>query len=118
MGIKWYKIEGEHTHVKGEPRPGSTEQNLSVLPLTKVVTEVGPACLGNFDLVGDHAVVRNGFGSLDGLIDILESLLHVAFDIEGETGCFGDGESEVKRYATGHTSKTDEETPAVVDGSG
>jgi hypothetical protein len=83
-----------------------------------MVFEVFQARLGNFDLVGDNAVVWTGLGTLDGLVDVLESLLHVAFDIEGETRGFGDGEPEVKGYATGDTSKTDEETPAVVDSFG
>lgn len=81
-------------------------------------TEVSPGSLGDIDLVGDDAVIGTGLDTLPGTVDVLDSLLHVTFDIEGETGSFRDGETEVKSDTSGNTSETDEETPAVVDGDG
>jgi len=106
------------TYVESEPRPGGTQQNLSVLPLTEVPAEVGPAGLGNIDLGGDDAVIGTTLDTLKGVIDIPYGLFHVTLDIEGETRGFGDGKTEVKSNNTGDTSKTDEETPAVVNAGG
>ena len=105
----------ENAYVESEPRPGSAQQNLSVLPLTEVPAEIGPACLGYFDLCGDKAVAGTGLDTLEARIDILDSLVHVTLDIEGETRGLGDSETEVKGDNTGDASETDEETPTVVD---
>ena len=80
--------------------------------------EVGPARLGNIDFGGDNAVVWAGLDTLPVTFDVLDSLLHVTIDIEGETRGFGDSETEVESDDTGDASETDEETPAIVDGSG
>ena len=77
--------------------------------------EVGPACLGNFDLGGDNAVIGTSLGTFPVTLDIPDSLVHVTVDIEGETRGFGDSETEVKSDNTGDASETDEETPTVVN---
>lgn len=68
--------------------------------------------------MGYEAVIGTGLDALVVSIDVLDSLLHVALDIEGETRGLWDGETEVKSNATGDTSETDEETPTVVNGNG
>ena len=80
--------------------------------------EVGPACLGNIDFGGDNAIVWAGLDTLPVTFDVLDSLLHVTIDIEGETRGFGDSETEVESDNTGDASETDEETPAIVDSGG
>lgn len=77
--------------------------------------EVGPACLGNIDLCGDNAVIGSNLATFPVSLDIPDSLIHVTFDIEGETRGFGDSETEVKGNNTGDASETDEETPTVVN---
>ena len=108
----------ETTYVESEPRPGATEQNLSIFPPTKVPAEVGPTGFGDINLVGDDAVIGSGLDTLVGTLDIPDGLLHVTFDIKGETRGLGDGETEVKGDNTGNASKTDEETPAEVNAVG
>ena len=118
MNNRITRIAKETTYVESEPRPGSAEQDLSVLPLTEVVAEISPRGLGNIDLLGNDAVIGTGLDTLVGTFDVLNSPLHVPFDIESETRGLGDGKTEVESDNTGHASKTDEETPAVVDGFG
>lgn len=108
----------EKTNIESEPGPGSAKQHLSVLPLTEVVAEVGPRGFGDFDLMGDKAVIGSGFGTLPVSVDVPDGLLHVTLDIESETGGLRDCKSEVESNAAGDASETDEETPAVVDGLG
>jgi hypothetical protein len=86
--------------------------------LTEVAAEVSPRSLGNIDLVGDEAVIWRGLDALAGNIDVLDGLFHVTFDVEGETRGLWDGETEVESDDTGDASKTDEETPTVVNGLG
>ena len=105
----------ENAYVESEPRPGSTQQNLSILPLTEVPAEVGPACLGYIDLGGDNGVIGTGLDTFQVTLDIPDSLVHVTLDIEGETRGFGDSETEVKGDNTGDASEADEETPTVVN---
>jgi hypothetical protein len=111
-------VETKDAYVKSEPGPGSTEQYLSVLPLSEVPTEVSPGSLGDIDLVSDEAVVWTSLDALPVSIDILDCLLHVTLDIEGETGCLWDGKTEVEGDAAGNASETDEETPAVINSDG
>lgn len=80
--------------------------------------EVGPACLGNFNLGSDNAVIGRCLDTSEGPLDILDSSFHVTFNIEGETRGLGDGETEIKSDNTGNASKTNEETPAVVNSVG
>ena len=68
--------------------------------------------------MGDDAVIGTRLDTPPVTVDVLESLLHVALDVDGETGSFGDGETEVESDASGNASETDEKTPAVVDGDG
>lgn len=49
------------------------------------------------------------------VLDILGSLSDITLDIHGETGRFGNSESEVQGHAAGKTAEADEQTPAVVD---
>jgi len=112
------QIETTGAYVESEPRPGCAEQNLSILPLTEMVAEVFPASLGNIDLGGDNTVIWGSLDTLPVALDIPNSLLHVTLDIEGETRGFWDSKTEVKSDNTGDTSKTDEETPAVVNADG
>ena len=112
------QIETKGAYVESEPRPGRAEQNLSVLPLTEVMAEVLPAGLGNIDLGGDNTVIRGGLDTLPVALDVPNSLLHVALDIEGETRGFGDGKTEVKSDNTGDASKANEETPAEINAVG
>lgn len=65
--------------------------------------------------MGDNGIVGSECFTLPVSVDIPESLVHVTLDIESETRSFGDGETEVKSDASWNASKTDEETPAVVD---
>lgn len=80
--------------------------------------EVCPRGLGDIDLVGDYAVIWTGLDALPVSIDVLEGLLHVTLDIEGETRGLWDSETEVESNTTGDASETDEETPTVIDGNG
>ena len=50
------------------------------------------------------------------ILDILGSLGDIAFDIHGETGSLGDGETEVESNKAGNATQTDENTPHVIDG--
>ena len=80
--------------------------------------EVSPTGLGDIDLGGNNAVIGTLLDTLEVTLDVPNGLLHVTFDIEGETGSLGDSETEVKSDNTGNASETDEETPAVVNGPG
>jgi len=112
------KTETIESDVESEPGPGSAEQYLSVLPLTEVAAEVSPRGPRNIDLVGDEAVIWSGLDALGGTIDVLDGLFHVTFDVEGETRGLWNSETEVESDDTGDASKTDEETPTVVNGLG
>jgi len=83
-----------------------------------VVAEVFPTGPGNIDLGGNDAVIRSGLDTLPVALDILDRLLHVTVDIEGETRGFRDGEPEVEGNNTGDASEADEETPADVNAIG
>jgi len=106
------------SNIESKPRPGSSEQNLSVLPLTEVSAEVSPTGLGDVDLGGDNAIIGTVLNTLPVTLDIPDSLLHVTLDIEGETGGLWDGETEVKSDNTRNASEADKETPAVVNSRG
>jgi hypothetical protein len=114
-GVKTKAVESD---VESEPRPGGAEQNLSILPLAEVVTEVGPGGLGDVDLVGNDAVIGAGLDALPVSIDILDGLPHVTFNIEGETRGLGNGETVVEGDTSGNATETDEETPTVVNSRG
>jgi hypothetical protein len=62
--------------------------------------------------VGVHVIGALGKERLD----ILGSLVHVAFNIHSVTRSLRDGETEVDRSGTRHASKTDKQTPHVIDG--
>jgi len=83
-----------------------------------VPAEVSPTGLGDIDLGGDNTVIGTGWDTLEGSLNILDSLLHVTLDIEGETRGLGDSETEIKSDDTRDTSETNEETPAVVNANG
>lgn len=99
-----------------KPRPSSTEQDLAVLPLTKVPAEVLPRSLGEFigALVVALGVDNICAGGSEGS-HVLSRLLNVALDIHSVPGGFRDGKTEVESNGTGNAAETDEDTPAVVD---
>lgn len=68
--------------------------------------------------MGDEAVIGTGLDALPVPVDVLDGLLHVTLDIEGETGGLWDSETEVEGNTTGDASETDEEAPTVVNGYG
>lgn len=89
--------EGSEWHSR-EPRPGGAEQDLTVLPLTDVVAEVGPGGLGSLDLVDDLVLsVGVEVTGVDDGVDIGGGTEDVSLDIEGVSGRLRDGKSEVKR---------------------
>ena len=108
----------EKAYVESEPGPRSAEQDLSMLPLTEVMAEVSPRGLGDIELVGDESVIFTGWSALQVPINIPEGLPHVTLDIEGETRGLGDSKTEVESDHAGDASKSDEETPAIVNGLG
>ena len=83
-----------------------------------MVAEIGPAGFGNIDFGCDDTVIRSGLDTLPVTLDVPNGLLHVTLDIEGETGGFGDSETEVESDNTGNASETDKETPTEVNAVG
>ena len=108
----------ERAYIENEPGPSSAEQDLAILPLTEVLAAVSPRGLRDVDLVGDEAIIWTGLNALPVPINVFDSLLHVTLDVEGETRGLGDSETEVESDTGGDASKTDEETPAIVNGYG
>jgi len=113
-------VEGD---IEEEPRTSSTEQDLSVLPLGVVAEKVTEGGLGDVELTG---VVAHGLNTGDliwntlGLagdvcLDIGAGLDDIAADIESVTRSLGDGKTVVKGNAARNGTKTDDDTPHLVD---
>jgi hypothetical protein len=111
------------SNVKEEPRAGSTEQDLSVLPLAVVVDEVAPGSLGDLHarcrvahLVDTCDLIRNALrrgGKIS--LDIGSSLDNVAGDVKGVTGSLRNGQAVVESNATGNGTEADDHTPHLVN---
>ena len=109
--------------IEEEPGASSTEEDLSVFPLTVVAKEVRPRCLGNFHarssithLVDAGDLVRDtlGRGGEVGL-DIGTGLDNVAGNVEGVARSLGNGQTVVESNATRHGTEADDHTPHLVD---
>lgn len=110
-------------NIKQEPGTGRTEENLAVLPLSVMTTEILPGSLWNLDLLwclhGCETIrwvrvaawlavkVRSG---------ILIGLLNVTLDIESVAWSLWDGETVVEGDATWDGTETNDDTPHLVDG--
>lgn len=111
-GVETKTIKGD---IQSKPRPGSTNEDLEVLPLGEVGNEVAAGGLGRLDTLNDGIGVNVvGTGGQE-VVDILGCLLHVTLDIHGETGSLRDRKTEVEGDDSGNTAKTDEDTPHEVD---
>ena len=106
-------VEG---NVQSKPRVSSTEQDLEVLPLSKVSSEIGP---GGFrkrsSLIVVNGVDDVGTGS-EISVDILGCLFDVSLNIHGVSWSLGDSQSEVESDGSWDHSDTDDESPRLVDG--
>lgn len=101
--------------IEREPRPGTTEQDLAVFPLSIVSPKVTTRSLGCWGPLDGRIGVDHKGTSGEVSIDILGSLLDVSFDVHSESRSFGDSKTEVEGDSTGNTTETDQDSPAVVD---
>lgn len=110
------------SNIEQEPGRGSSEQDLSVLPLADVTAEVPPRWLRDVHLrsrvahggdTGD--LIWNTLSSSTEVgLNIGASLDDIAGDIEGVTRSLRDGQTEVEGNATWHGTHTDDDTPDLV----
>lgn len=109
------ETETVESDIKGKPRPGCTEEDFTVLPLTKVSSEVGPGGLGELGPL----VVLNGVDDVGSggevSVDILGSLLDVSLDIHGVSRSLRDGQSEVEGDGGRDHSESNDESPHLVN---
>lgn len=90
---------------------------LAVFPLAKVSNKVGTGCARCLDTLGKNGIIiLNVPAGGEDVVNVLCGLLNVALNIHSETRGFWNGKTEVKGNDTRNASKTDEETPSVVDG--
>ena len=103
------------THVEGEPGVRCAEEDLEILPLTKVFSEVGPAGFWCGSTL--NGSIRIGVDFLLGqdIADVHCRLTQVPLDIHGVSRRFGDGKSEIESDTARDTAETDEEAPHIVD---
>jgi hypothetical protein len=99
------------TYVESEPTVSSTEKNLEVLELSEVFLEIRPAGLGGFDALDKGIIVDVVLPSGNDGLDISGSLIDVALNVHGETGCLRNGQSEIQGNDSGNSAETDKETP-------
>lgn len=105
------------TDIECEPRVGRAEEDLAVFPLGEVSNKVSTACARCLDTLGNYRVViLDILATGDNGVNVMCGLLDVALDIHSEPRGLGDGETEVKGDDTRNASKTNEETPSVVNG--
>jgi hypothetical protein len=111
------RIETEtvESDIESEPRPSTPEQDLAVLPLTVVSSEILEGSLGCFNSLNRRIRVDDKGTSGQVRVNILRSLLDVALDIHSVSRGFRDRQSEVQGDGTGHTSHTDQDSPTIVD---
>ena len=112
--MRIFKIQ-LRTHIESEPTPRGTEEDLAVLPFGEVREEVATGSLGSNDTLHDGIGVNDESSGSEEIVDVGSCLLDIALDIHGETGSFGDRQTEVEGEAGRDTPKTDEETPHRVD---
>jgi hypothetical protein len=55
------------------------------------------------------------FANCEYVLNILRSLSNISLDIHCETRSLGDGKTEVKSDNSGDASKTDEQTPGMIN---
>lgn len=115
-GEKDAQAESVERNVERKPRVSAAEQDLAVLPLTKVVAEVLEGRLRGVDddLVRRLGVDDRGTGSEES-IDVGARLLDIALDVHGEARGLGEGEAEVESESTRDGTETNDETPDVVE---
>lgn len=120
------KTETIERDIEKEPRPSSSEKNLSEAPLSVVAVEIGPRCLGNIELsCGLHSLNTadliniSSTGSFAGKVGlgICVTPLDVTGNIESVSRGFGDGQTVVEGDASGHGAEADNNTPHSVNGS-
>lgn len=103
------------TNIESEPGVRSTQQNLAVLPLGEVPSEICPSSLGCLCALNDGIGVDDESSGGQYVLNIFRGLLDVALNIHSETGGFRDGKTEVESNAARNAAKTDEDTPQVID---
>lgn len=113
-------------NIEGEPRPSGSKENLEVLPLPEMSTEVGPRMLWHGgscfqSLLGlEHEVTTVIVETLalvvrNHSVGVSDTPVNIGFDIDGVSGCFGDGQSEVESDESRDTADTDDGSPSLID---
>ena len=108
---------------KEEPRASRSEKYFAMSPLAVMANKVAPACLGRREtlsgILQDSSaadLVGVTLGSAGGIsFDVLDGLLGIAGHIEGITGSLGNGETEIESNAAWHSTKSDNDTPRLVN---
>ena len=108
------ETEAVEGNVEGEPRVRRTDEELEILPLREVCNEVAAGGLRRLSTLNNRVGVDVVAASSEEVLDVLGRLLDVAFDVHGETGRLGDGETEVESDGTRNAAKTDEDAPHLV----
>lgn len=124
--VKIYnKTQIRVAHVECKPRVRRADEDLHVLPLGEMSSEILPACLGN-GCPNDRCILINAVDILalvEDSVNVGRGLVDVALDVHSESRSLRDGEPEVEGNDSGDATETNEETPhrvdfLVVDGSG
>ena len=108
------ETETVESDVEGEPGVSGSEEDLSVLPLSEVTTEISPGSFGSSDMLDGRLGIGDVFARRKVSVNVGGSLLDVALDVHGESRSFGESETEVESDGTGNSSETDQETPGEV----
>jgi hypothetical protein len=103
------------TYVESKPGVGSADQDFQVLPLAEVCPEVSAGCLRGFDTLDRGIFVRDRLAGCQYVVNICGGLGDIALDIHGEPRSLWDGETEVECNNTRDASKTNHETPGMID---
>jgi hypothetical protein len=112
-----------NAYIEEEPGASRAKKDFAMLPLAVVAPEVAPGGLGRVEtltrvLEDGSSADFVGFAFSNTCLvgfDVLDGLLGVAGYIESITWCLGDGETEVQGDAAWDGTKTDYDTPHLVD---
>jgi hypothetical protein len=109
------QTETVESYVQDEPGQGSPEQDLSVLPLSKVLAEILPGGFRSLDplLSGGFVLLISPTGQES--LDVGSSTSDILLDVQSVSGGFGDGQSEIKSQEGGDGTEPEQDTPTDVD---
>ena len=103
------------TNIESKPRVRGAQENFAVFPFREVSSEICPGSPRCFCTLNNSIGVDYEGSCGQDVLNIIRGLLNVALDIHSETGCFWDGETEVKGDAARNATKTHKDAPQIID---